>query len=84
MNPTKFLFVSYLVAIILFAFCGASALADEADVDSDLYGAWELMKLEIGGNRRNGGAYQNPPLKGRPIFYGMSVNLSHFTSHPAI
>jgi hypothetical protein len=49
MNPTKFLFVSYLVAIILFAFCGASALADEADVDSDLYGAWELMKLEMGG-----------------------------------
>ena len=33
----------------MFAFCGGNALADEADAESDLYGAWELMKLEMGG-----------------------------------
>ena len=49
MNPAKFFFVSYLVAMTLFAFCGGNCLADESDVGSDLYGSWELMKLETGG-----------------------------------
>ena len=49
MNPTKLFFVFYLVAMTLFTFCGGNALADEADVGSDLYGSWELMKLEMGG-----------------------------------
>ena len=49
MNPTKFLFVSYLVAMILFTFCGGNALAEETDVRPNLYGSWELMKLEAGG-----------------------------------
>ena len=49
MNPTKFLSVSCLVAVILFALCGSNALAEEANVGSDLYGSWELMKLETGG-----------------------------------
>ena len=49
MNPTKFLFVSCLVAMTLFAFCGGNALAEETNVGPDLYGTWELMKLETGG-----------------------------------
>ena len=49
MNPTKFLFVSYLVAMILFTFCGGNALAEETDAGPNLYGSWELMKLEAGG-----------------------------------
>jgi hypothetical protein len=49
MNPSKFFFVSCLVAIFLFAFCGGNTLADETDVSSELYGSWELMKLETGG-----------------------------------
>jgi hypothetical protein len=49
MNQTKFWLVSYLVAMTLFAFSGGNALADETTVGSDLYGSWELMKLETGG-----------------------------------
>jgi hypothetical protein len=33
----------------LFAFCGGNALAEETHVGPDLYGSWELMKLETGG-----------------------------------
>ncbi len=49
MNPTKFLFVSGLVVMTLFAFWGGNALAEESNVETDLYGSWELMKLETGG-----------------------------------
>ena len=49
MNPTKFLFVFCLAAMTLFVFCGGNALAEETNVGSDLYGSWELMKLETGG-----------------------------------
>ena len=49
MHPAKFSFVSYLVAMTLFAFCGGNALADETNASPDLYGSWELMKLETGG-----------------------------------
>jgi hypothetical protein len=49
MNPTKFLFVSCLVAIILFAFFSGNTVAEETNAGPDLYGSWELMKLETGG-----------------------------------
>lgn len=49
MNPTKFLFVSCLAVMTLFAFCGGNVLAEETNVEPDLYGSWELMKLETGG-----------------------------------
>ena len=49
MNPTKFLFIACLVVMTLFAFCGGNALAEETNVGVDLYGSWELMKLETGG-----------------------------------
>jgi hypothetical protein len=49
MNQTKVFLVSYLVVMTLFAFSDGNALADENTVGSDLYGSWELMKLERGG-----------------------------------
>ena len=48
MNQTKVFLVSYLVVMTLFAFSVGNALADENTVGSDLYGSWELMKLERG------------------------------------
>jgi len=49
MNQTKVFLVSYLVVMTLFAFSGGNASADENTAPSDLYGSWELMKLESGG-----------------------------------
>ena len=49
MNQTKVFLVSYLVVMTLFAFSVGNALADENNLGSDLYGSWELMKLERGG-----------------------------------
>jgi hypothetical protein len=49
MNQTKFFLVSYLVVMTLFAFSGGNALADETAVGLNLYGSWELMKLERDG-----------------------------------
>ena len=49
MNRSKFFFVSYLVAAILFAFSSGNALSEETAAGPDLYGSWELMKFESGG-----------------------------------
>ncbi len=49
MKRTKFVLVSYLAGMILFAFADGKALADKTAVDSALYGSWELMVLESGG-----------------------------------
>ena len=49
MNRSKFFFVSYLVAAILFAFSSGNALSEETTAGPDLYGSWELMKFESGG-----------------------------------
>ena len=49
MNQTKVFLLSYLVVMTLFVFSVGNALADENNLGSDLYGSWELMKLERGG-----------------------------------
>ena len=49
MRLTKLFFVSFLTAMILFAFADGKALADEAGVNPGIYGPWELMVLESGG-----------------------------------
>jgi hypothetical protein len=49
MNRSKFFFVSYLVAAILFAFSSGNALSEETAAGPDLYGSWELTKFESGG-----------------------------------
>ena len=49
MNRSKFFFVFYLVAAILFAFSSGNALSEETAAGPDLYGSWELMKFESGG-----------------------------------
>ena len=48
MRQIKLFFVSFLMAMTLFAFVDGKALADETAVNPNLYGPWELMVLENG------------------------------------
>lgn len=49
MTLTKTFPVPYIVVMILLAFVGGSVLADESTSNPELFGIWELMKLETGG-----------------------------------